>query len=1640
MINRMSMCAYRVALALLVAGLLLAGGCRRDPAGVLPEVSGERIASTRQQVEGFGLAAAWPEPDGESVALVLEFSQRLLPTQDFDALVQLAGVRREDGGWSLDEDGLHLRYPFAQANRTYTIQIAAGLQNVDGQGLGQARTLELHSGQLPPAASFASQGSVLPARDSRGLPVVSVNVSEVDVEFLRVRESALPAFFAQYRRAAARGGWELEESYNGRKPLSRLADPVFLTRYALDTRRNERAVTYLPIAGIGELAEPGLYFALLKRTGSYDQPWETTFFNVTDIGLHVRAYGERLFVHTASLASGNPLRNVSLRILDGKGEAILRAQTDSHGNALLDYSLDAAHVLVASLGKDTSLLPFNQPALDLSEFAVAGRGQAWFDVFAWSGRDLYRPGETVRVSALLRDFDGKPLPAGAGTAQPLFASLLQPDGKLFRQTRLQPGEQGYVQFEQAIPADAPTGRWQLQFRTAPDSGEVVQAMSLRIEEFLPERMKLELDGPAQLRAGQPNLPLSASATYLYGAPAAGNRFTARLGLALADTPVEGKLPGYRFGDATVSLPQAASEELVDVKLGADGRWQGELPLPQEVAAARTPVLVTAIASVHETGGRAVSRSLSRVLWPAPQLVGIRPLFELDDGVDPGAKAGFALLRVDARGRPQPVDGVEVTLLREHRNYHWALQDGRWNYDFTRRYETVDKRRVALGNEPLNLQFEVQWGEYRLEVRDPATGLVSRLPFRAGWSWNDGNRGADARPDKVKLALDKTGYRAGDTLQVQVTAPQRGRGLLLVESDRLLHVQPIEVKPDGRFSVPVTADWERHDVYLTALVLRGGSATSLVTPARALGVVHVPMARGGRKVAVELGAPAQVRPGQPLQVSVQVPALAGKRAHATVSAVDVGITNITRFPVPDAAAHFFAPRRFGIDAIDLYGRVIESFEGAAGKLRFGGDMALEALPQARRPTARVQTVDLFSGPVQLDARGRATVSLPVPDFNGTVRVSALVYSDDQYGHASAETLVRAPLVAEASMPRVLAPGDRSELTLDVQNFSGKPGSFRVQVDAAGPLQVGQGSRTVELADGARQTLGFPLQAGAGHALASLRVRVSGPGVAVDRRYELPVRAPWPQVLATATASIAAGSQARFDPGLASGLLPDSVTAQMLVSPVAPIPWASALRGLLDYPYGCVEQTTSRGWAAMLLDGGNARLMGIDGLPPAERLARLEGSFARLAALQQANGHFSMWGGGDASVPMLTPHVAEFLLRARQAGFAVPAHVLDKALERLKEDLLSDAQQFYGSSERDHLRIAYRAHAAYVLARLNQAPLGTLRSLQDNDLRHARSPLPAAYLGAALALQGDASRGRMAMRQALASAARRADDLPDYGSQVRDRALVLSLAREHGMDEGSGMAMDLARDLQARGQGGRLWLSTQEQIALARLGQLLLAGSSSTLDGELLLAGNGEAVSGVRQFGRRFDAAALERGVAWRNAGSGSVHASFAVAGIPRGAPAQDERHVRVERSYFNPDGSAFTGGRLREGQLLVVQVALTAQRAMPEALLTELLPAGLEVENFNLADPAQWANVRIGGVALSERGEQASVRHEAFLDDRYVAALRLSGGRTSRIYYLVRAVSPGSYQVPPPLVEDMYRPQLRGVGKAVPERLEVIAPR
>ena len=1644
--------------AVLMLAILALAACGKQPASV-PEVQGEKpVQAEPAKAAGgkFEVSSARAEMYQGQLALALEFPQQLTGAQDFDSLLSVSGANGEavSGSWALDEDGKTLRFPFVQANATYTAHIKGELSAVDGQTLGSEVSKDIFTGPLEPAVGFAAQGSVLPARETRGLPVVSVNVDEVDVEFLRVHDDELSNFFAAYQKNARRGSWDLDPQYGwyGRKgkPVAQIADSVYANRFVLPGNENERSLNYLPIQNITELAKPGLYFAVLKQPGHFRDEQETSFYFVSDIGIHTRAYKDKMFVHAASLKTGDPISGVEIRIIDGAGNPVVTGVADESGNAMFAYTLNAEHVLVARSGRDVSMVPFNQPALDLSDFAVAGRREAWFDVFAWSGRDLYRPGETVRLSALLRDNDGKSI-----KPQPLFARLKQPDGRLYAEARLEPKDLGYFEWTRQIPADAPTGRWQVEFRLDPASKEATQSLTLRIEEFLPERMKLDLaTEQAQLKPDEP-LKLEVQGDYLYGAPATGNRFSARLTLSADVHPVEAH-KDYYFGDPLIELPKEA-KDVVDTSLDDKGHLSDEIKLLDEAKPA--PVAAVLSGSLYETGGRTVTRTLKRTVWPADVLVGVRPLFDVDDGAGANASAGFELIRTNAAGDLLAGDNLKLTLVRERRDYHWIWdRESGWHFNYSERFENAEARELKVeAGKATRFDVPVEWGGYRIEVLDPATGLTLRFPFTAGWSWNDDNRGGEARPDKVKLALDKQSYRAGDTLKVTLTPPHSGPGVLIVESDTMLYTRNIEAKAGSTFEIPVTEAWERHDVYLTALVFRGGSAAERITPARAVGEAFIPMDRSERKVAVEVDSAKLMKPESDLAVTVKAPALAGKKAQVTISAVDVGILNITRFGVPDANDWFFAQRRLGVDAYDLYGRVIESFNGGNARLRYGGDIGLDALPQARRPTAKVQTVDLFAGPVDLDAQGNATVQLKVPDFNGTLRVSALVFSEDHYGSADTETIVRADLVAEISTPRVMAPGDKAMVSLDLQNFSGAEREFRVRVDAERPLAVGNPERKLSLADNAKSTLDFPLDALEGYGVGKIRVSAestdkAGDPIRVAREFEMVVRAAWPSVLRSTPQSLDSLAPVTLGSAAMDGLLADSVNARLTLSSLPPLPFSAALADLLKYPYGCVEQTTSKGFAALLLDQATADKLHVEGLDDGARKARVEGAIGRIASMQAGSGHFSMWGGDSGVNTFITPYVTEFLLDARDEGFVVPDGMLQKALQRLSDDLLSGGHPYYAYDNADHLRFADEAWSAYVLARVNRAPLGTLRVLFDNERQKSLTALPLVHLGIALKLMGDQPRAEKAVEEAFAKTVQRPRWLGDYGSKLRDTALMVALVEKNGMGkpEYAARVFELARSLktdqreaeqnQSRwGGSGRIYLSTQEQVAIGRLGKVLINDGDALVSGTLAVGAESSSFEPDRIWSRSFTAADLRAGVRLTPQGTPPLYLSTDIAGVPRTPPEVDDSKVAIQRTFYTLDGKPWVAAPLREGDALIVGLKLEARETMPDAILVDLLPGGLEIENFNLTDSKQWADVVVNGITLSDRSNAAEVQHEEFRDDRYVAALKLNQGQEAHVFYLVRAVSPGTYLVPPPLVEDMYRPEIRGIGRSSVKSIKVVQP-
>ena len=521
-------------------------------------------------------------------ALALTFNSPVDGSQPLDELIEVrdlgdgksvptgAAARGEKGtvikgSWVVADNPRVLVFPFVKAGNRYQIKMAQAMAGAGGRKLAANASCEVLSDEMAPSFFFASKGTVLPADLNGGLPVITVNIPEVDVEFLRVETGKLAKFndlVAGRRRSSEEDG-EYYDGYGSRNrfkgqtngwqlnALQGIAESVYSNRFVVNDAKNARKVSLLPIEKVAELKEPGVYVAVMRRPGHFDNDYQVTYFYVTDIGLHIRRHANATDVFTTSLKSGKGMGGIDIEVLGEGGKVLLKGKTDGDGHGVLAGLPDKAQVLLARRDREMSMVSLNEPGLDLSEFDIGGHLPRDVKLFAYSGRDLYRPGEKFTVSLLARNASG-----AAIAPAPVKVELKKPDGDVASTVIWQPNPKtpGYLQQRVDLPADAATGKWTLEFRADPNAKRADTVFTFQVEEFLPERMKLTLaSDSAPLGAGDESFNVDVQGDYLYGAPAAGNRLLGSVAQERARMALPKEWPGFIFGDFADDAGKQRSE-------------------------------------------------------------------------------------------------------------------------------------------------------------------------------------------------------------------------------------------------------------------------------------------------------------------------------------------------------------------------------------------------------------------------------------------------------------------------------------------------------------------------------------------------------------------------------------------------------------------------------------------------------------------------------------------------------------------------------------------------------------------------------------------------------------------------------------------------------------------------------------------------------------------------------------------------------------------------------------------------------------------------------------------------------------------------------------------------------------------------
>jgi uncharacterized protein YfaS (alpha-2-macroglobulin family) len=1547
--------------------------------------------SLRFRVIGQSTAATGDQPE-----ICLDFYGNLPATTDvhYEDYVKIAPAL---SGAAFTVNDAKLCIAGISFGQHYRVTVLRGLPSAGGEKLAKQENIDFLVGDSEPSLGFKSATYVLPRDGSIGVPLYSVNVTKAKLRLLRINDRNLVQTIQRglFLRAV--------DNYDADSIAQDTGEEVWTGTVTVDPQRNQRVTTLVPVSEMVPQMKSGVYLLVAERTDGGEDKYgykATQWLIVTDYGLTTMTGDDGLHVFLRSLDTGKPVEGVTVKLYARNNGELGSGVSDGSGQAgfapgLMRATEGRTATAVMAFGKDGdfAFLDLTRPAFDLSDRGVGGRlAPSGADVFLYADRGVYRPGETVHLAALLRDTTGN-----AMDGLPLTIRLVRPDEvEAHRYTLTQAKAGGYA-VDIPISASARTGAWVVQAYLDP-KGDPIGSLNFLVEDVVPAKIESKLTTKATaIEPGQPT-EVALQSDYLYGAPAADLLVKASITIEQDNDPFA-NFPGYHFGlvDEKVD-PQVETWD--DTTTDAKGQASFDMT-PSDLPDTPQPLKITLRTEVYEFGGRPVIKSLTLPVRNKPVFLGVKPQFS-DDAVASGVDAGFELIAVDKAGAMAAANGVQYRLVPEDWDYQWFYKDSNWDYKIV----TRDKPAVATGKvdlkagESAKLSMKVDWGYYRLEVYDSASGAATSYRFYAGWG---ASPGTGDTPDRLQVVADKKMYKAGETATLLLKPPFAGPVLLAIATDHLIKSWTVDASPEGTaVEVPVDGAWGP-GAYLLATAFRPGHDNDH-GPGRAIGVSWIGIDPAARSLTVSFTLPDHVAPRGGFDVPIHVAGLTkGHPAYVTLAAVDEGILQLTDYVTPAPQGYYFGKRSLGVEIRDFYGQLIDGRNGKRGQIREGGDS--DALAGRGAPP-EIKLVALYSGIVALDDQGNATVHLDIPDYNGRLRLMAIAWDAEKVGSGEAGLVVRDPIVVTMAMPRFLAPGDKSQITVSLENISGPAGDYQLAFSAVGGASLGTTTNVKQHLDsGGHAVVRVPL-AGNEVGETNIHMVVSGPdSVKFEHSSMLFVRAAQLPVVERTVKRLQPGEGMTLNDAALARFLPN--TGQLLASfwslPNLDVP--GLLRQLELYPYGCLEQTTSRAMP-LLYVGDVAKLWDVKTeLPPAVRIQK---AIDHILEMQRYDGGFALWSATGEVEPWLTSYAMDFLTRAKTKGYDVSDVNYQNGLR-----WLADFAQRRDENDTDTL--SARAYALYVLATVGDENLSALRYVADNQIDKLPTALAQAQIGAALALHGDQTRAADAFKKAQATLKRESGDSDwygDYGGALRDSAAMITLAAETKAPGIDPVAL-LARV--AGLQASQRWLSTQEEGWL-----VMAAASMSPLSTAMSLEVNGKAQPAMNApYYVKPDAVDLAKGIVVKNAGTAPVYASATLIGVPVEPLPPVSNGYEIHRSFFTPDGKPADLAKLKQSDVLVVKInGKVTDSDSHQTLVVDLLPAGFEIEN-----------ARISGSKKTDEfawlGDLTNPLYAEYRDDRFVAAINLDSDNSDfQFAYLVRAVTPGSYGLPASSVEDMYRPSLR----------------
>jgi uncharacterized protein YfaS (alpha-2-macroglobulin family) len=1481
-----------------------------------------------------------------------------------------------------------------QAGGSYVATIGKTLLSELGQTLRDDLEISFTVPQREPMVRFGVANGILSPKGNLALDLETVNIGQVRVQAQRIHANNLVPFLHDYHSRDDQFSRKVIE-----KTLPITGASGDIQKHVLDLRQT-----------LGQQDPLGIYQVDVRAT---DQTWERdrATVTITDFGMIVKQDKDSLWVWISSLKTAQPAPGVQVTAMSENNQKLVTGVTAADGTVRLP--IDAKHpdgvpwVVIAEKDQDLAYQLIGRQEWVLDHVDQSGRAHPGsYDVLLYPERGVYRPGDTLHLTGLIRDHLG-----AVPSSFPLAVKVTRPDGRVAASFNVtpEPNQQGTFHFDFPTRDDNQTGNYGFSI-ALPGSESSLGGTAVLVEAFVPARIEVQAESASLKYGPQETAKVTVKGRYLFGQPAAE--------LPLSVTGYYQLVPfrSQFVKDFQFTAPENAERTNVDLQglqLDAQGRCEVELPKPPKSPLGIWKANLTA--TVTEPGGRSISRNPSFAWDMSDRHIGLKA----ERSIVANSDIPIEVAQLTGADLPATPGAVQISLNQiEHDTVVRRNQQGSMEWISTERSTSVLEKTIAAdqiqnGIGKLTIKCPAH-GQYRLVAKDMSSGQSTLLTIYARSATNEHESLALDQPERLELVLDQTSYKPGSTAKVVVKSPFSGTLVLCLETDRVLD-QRILIMPENTTSIeiPIPANL-RGGAFLTAAVVRPIVLEDKTwLPHRAMGLARVVTDHSDLELPVQLTAPSQIRPGESIAVQVQThKPEAGKPVPLVhLWAVDTGILLATDFATPHPLKHFLAQRRLGVTTQDIYASLLPDHQRPTDWSRIGGDREGHEAGASRRslvPPKKIESVVLWQGFAAVDAEGLAKFDFHLPNFTGELRFMAVAVDGDHYGATQRPVTVTSPLLLEANWPRFAAPGDEFQVPVKLFNSTAEPLSVQLNLKVDGPLVVRLPPETADITvpPNTPVTVWLPVR-GAGMGTSNVTLKAvcetkEQGRLTSEQTTALPVRPGLPLHSVARTHKGAAGTVLEIP--VVDEFEPGTATTNIRISPQPALEMLPAVDSLLEYPYGCAEQTSSRLWA--LLTARDILNIQADKFNRQKLVDEmLAAGIHRLWSMQTHRGGLAYWPGSQQDYPWGTVYAAEVLAEASQQGIAVDAQFQQELLKYLTETL----HERNGATT----DLQTKAQICHVLAKFQKPDLGWMSRLSEQvKLLDMESRAELAQAWNASGRKDKALQVLTDDTLAQAGAARFDGRIT---SPIQQTATLLNALLE--IDAEHIWIPELVTKLLEARKRGRWGNTTENARALRALIRYQGVPKDPAEYAGTLTGIGDQPASFDSKLSVAFELIRQTQPFRLESQGTGPFFVTSTTTGIMRaGIEKAYDHQIQVRRVWTDRLGKPVKPDQVKVGDLISVQVTLqnsveAGLHEIPNVAIVDPLPAGFEIENPRLTTSAK--DIPVAGQ------KRASVAdYVEFLDDRVVLFAK-SYGQPQVFHYSIRAVASGRFTVPPIQASCMY---------------------